>query len=302
MTAALLVPCHNGARFLPALAAGARAQTRPFNEWWLCDDGSSDDSAAVAEQLGFRVLRHSHNRGPSAARNALARATTCEWIHFHDVDDLLAPDYLKASFAAARAGADLVICDMPWVDADSGKLIFHWRYDEDALRAAPYPRLIEQTIGGINALYRRSVFESVGGFDEKRLYWEDLDLALRLFRAGVSFRALPQDLVTAVRHRTSYSSRDSVTVWMAKIDLMAEWLAQEKAAIGATVAREAESIAVRMIGLGEMDAARRAVALCVTAGGRPPTTHHRAFGVLRRALPPFAALRLQQWFRRRFAA
>lgn len=297
-TAALLVPCHNGARFLPQLTAGVRAQTRPFDECWLFDDGSTDDSAAIARELGFTVLRSERNRGPAAARNALAQATACEWLHFHDADDLIAADYLAACLAVASADVDLVICDMPWIDAESRELIFHWRYDEAQLRAAPFARLIEQTIGGINGLYRRSAFLAVGGFDETRAYWEDLDLSLRLFRAGVRFRAVPRDLVTAVRYRGSYSSRGSAKVWMSKIDLMAEWLSTDYDAVAATVAREAESIAVRMIGEGAIAEARRALDLCLRAGGRPPTTHHRLFAALRPLLPAFAALRLQQSFRR----
>jgi len=295
---ALLVPCRNGAKFLPRLAAGARAQSSPFAEWLLFDDGSTDATASVARELGFVVLRSEHRTGPAAARNALARATRCTWLHFHDADDLIAADYVTASLAAARDGAELVVCDMPWIDARTGELIFHWRYDEDALRATPYAALIQQTIGGINALYRRSMFERVGGFDATRDYWEDLDLALRMFRAGVAFHIVRRDLVTAVRHEQSYSSQDDTKVWMSKIDLMAEWLGSNQPNLALTIAREAENIAVRMVGLGKMAEARRALRLCQCAGGKPPTSANPGLNVLRHILPAFTVLRLQQYFRR----
>ena len=297
-SAALLVPCHNGAEFLPRLIASARAQTRPFDECWLFDDGSTDETAVVARRLGFTVLRSDRSVGPSAARNALARATRCDWLHFHDADDLMAADYLAASIAATRNGADLVICDMSWVDDRTRQPIFYWRYDEDALRLAPFARLLEQTVGGINALYRRERFLAVGGFDEHRLDWEDLDLALRLFRSGIRMRVVNRDLVTALRRTTSHSNRNDVNVWTSKLELMGEWLRTERAAVAAAVAHEAEAVAVRMAGLRELGAAARALDLCVEAGGSPPTTRNPLVKAAKWVLPPLAVLRLQQWGRR----
>lgn len=297
-SAALLVPCHNGAAFLPRLAASAHAQTRPFDEWRLFDDGSTDETAVVARQLGFTVLRSDRRLGPSAARNALAQATLCEWLHFHDADDLMAADYLACSIEATREGADLVICDMSWVDDQTRQPIFHWRYDQDALRLAPYASLLEQTVGGINALYRRDSFLKAGGFDESRAYWEDLDLSLRLFRTGIRLRVVNRDLVTALRRDTSFSNRNDLKVWTSKLDLMAEWLHIEPAAVAAAVAREAEAIAVRMAGLRELDATARALDLCVQAGGSPPTTRNLLIKAAKWILPPLTVMRLQQWVRR----
>lgn len=297
-SAALLIPCHNGAAFLPRLAAAAHAQTRPFDEWRLFDDGSTDDTAVVARQLGFTVLRSDRQLGPSAARNALARSTLCAWLHFHDADDLMANDYLACSLAATREGADLVICDMSWVDEQTRQPIFHWRYDQAALRLTPYACLLEQTIGGINALYRRVSFLKADGFDENRTYWEDLDLSLRLFRTGIRLQVVNRDLVTALRRDSSYSNRNDLKVWTSKLDLMAEWLNTERAAVATAVAHEAEAIAVRMTGLREQKAAARALDLCVRAGGSPPTSRNFLVKMAKWILPPLAVLQLQQWARR----
>jgi glycosyltransferase involved in cell wall biosynthesis len=58
-----LIPCHNGAAFLPASIASVRAQTRPVDEILVVDDASTDDSVAVAEAEGARVLRLAQNAG-----------------------------------------------------------------------------------------------------------------------------------------------------------------------------------------------------------------------------------------------
>jgi len=56
-TIALLIPAWNAARWLPRLLASAHAQSEPFNQIWVYDDCSTDDTAAVAEAHGARILR-----------------------------------------------------------------------------------------------------------------------------------------------------------------------------------------------------------------------------------------------------
>ncbi len=68
-TAALLIPAWNAAAWLPRLLASAAAQTTPFDETWVYDDASCDDTAAVAERLGALVIRGQTNVGCSAGKN-----------------------------------------------------------------------------------------------------------------------------------------------------------------------------------------------------------------------------------------
>ena len=109
-----------------------------------------------------------------------------------------------------------------------------------------------------------------------------------------------RDLVTALRRNSSYSNQGSVKVWVSKLALMAEWLAADRNAMAATVAVQAESIAIQLLGLGQPDEARRAIELCVEAGGNPPSTRNPALMILKFIFPPFTALRGQQALRRIF--
>lgn len=54
---AMCVPAYNAAKHLPVLIASAAAQTVPFDEIWVYDDASTDDTAEVARALGARVVR-----------------------------------------------------------------------------------------------------------------------------------------------------------------------------------------------------------------------------------------------------
>ncbi|QDT14182.1 glycosyltransferase [Alienimonas californiensis] len=102
-----VVPCYNGSRYLRETLESILGQTRPPAAVVVVDDGSTDDSADVAESFGglVRVLRQ-QNSGESVARNRGVRAAETEWIAFCDADDLWALDKLERLLSAAEvAGA-----------------------------------------------------------------------------------------------------------------------------------------------------------------------------------------------------
>ena len=101
----VVVPCFNAAPFLRESVGSALAQTRPPLEVIVVDDGSTDDSAAVASAMGasVRVIRQD-NRGESAARNRAIDAARGDWIAFLDADDVWRPTKLERQVAAAADG------------------------------------------------------------------------------------------------------------------------------------------------------------------------------------------------------
>lgn len=92
----VVMPCFNGAAYLEAALRSALAQTYPAVEILVIDDGSSDDSRAIAESFAPRVvcLGQSH-QGPSAARNLGAERARGSFVAFLDADDLWLPDKLE---------------------------------------------------------------------------------------------------------------------------------------------------------------------------------------------------------------
>ncbi len=103
----VLVPCYNAARWLPATLESALAQTHPRIEIIVVDDGSTDDSLAVArtfEPCGVRVVAQP-NSGASSARNHALRLAGGDFLQYLDADDLLTPDKIAAQVAVlGRAG------------------------------------------------------------------------------------------------------------------------------------------------------------------------------------------------------
>jgi len=101
----IIIPCHNAALWLAATLESALAQTWPEKEILLVDDGSTDDSLAIArtfEPRGVRVLTQP-NRGAAAARNVGLREARGDFIQFLDADDLLAPDKITVQMERLMA-------------------------------------------------------------------------------------------------------------------------------------------------------------------------------------------------------
>src|SRR5687768_12090324 len=101
----IVIPCYNQARYLPAALASVRRQGYQPIECLVVDDGSTDDTAALAASLGARVISRP-NGGVSAARNAGLAAARGELVVFLDADDELLPDAVAAEVAAFDANAD----------------------------------------------------------------------------------------------------------------------------------------------------------------------------------------------------
>src|SRR5579863_9956851 len=99
---AAVIPHWNRADLLGALLENLKLQTRPFDEVVVADNGSTDDSAALAERAGARVLRLGRNLGFAAAVNRGVMETRPAWVAVLNNDVTLEPRWLEILVAAAE--------------------------------------------------------------------------------------------------------------------------------------------------------------------------------------------------------
>lgn len=290
---ALLVPAYRAGTYLPRLAAAARAQLQPFAEWHCYDDASGDDTAAVAVREGFHVIAGPTQRGPSFARNRLAEAATAEWVHFHDADDLLAPEYLSHVLAAASPAVDVVVCDSSWELEATRERIIHRTYSQSHYEAAPLAYVLTHPIGVISGLIRRSAFTAIGGFDEATTCWEDADLFVRLVENGARFQMVPETLVTSLRHERGIS-RNQHHCDRCRLKYLRAYATRQPPSVRPQLAAEAETLIPRFLGHRDRPAARDALALCRELGVNPPSTTHPGLRLLKKFVPALWLVRLQQ--------
>jgi glycosyltransferase involved in cell wall biosynthesis len=146
----ILIPCHDAARWLPATLASALGQTWPRCDVVVVDDGSTDDSLAIARRHESRgvIVVSQPNRGAAAARNAALRPARGEFVQFLDADDLLAPDKIARQMAALAAEPENTIASGPWgVFADAPE---HAAFHPEPVWAdhAPVDWLVRSWSGG----------------------------------------------------------------------------------------------------------------------------------------------------------
>src|ERR1700733_7659816 len=102
MKVAAVVPHWNRRDLLQTLLVNLAEQTRPFDEIIVVDNGSTDDSAAVAEHAGAQIIRLKTNLGFATAVNRGIEASKADWIAILNNDVILAPNWLEQLLAAAE--------------------------------------------------------------------------------------------------------------------------------------------------------------------------------------------------------
>ena len=218
-TVAVVVPCFNHAHFLGDAIASALAQTRPPDEVIVVDDGSTDDTPAVARRFpGVRYL-HQRNAGSAAARNAGLDAARSEFVQFLDADDVLLPTALESGLRCARAHpACAFVAGRHVVARPEGSVERPWpEFASDDM----YAELLRLNfIACADAvLFRRAPLLEAGGFDGRLRSCEDYDVYLRLARQhGV---ALYDDVVAEYRVGSDSKSSDPRRMYAAVMAVLA---------------------------------------------------------------------------------
>lgn len=199
MQVSVVMAAYNAAATLDQALASLKAQTFPAWEAVVVDDGSVDDTLAVAnrwaEQDGRIRVLHQRNGGVSAARNAGIAAATYDWLVFLDADDWLEPEHLSrmAGAIASDPGLDVVHCGSARVAPDGRRRPPAFAPELDQ----PFEVLGRTCALDIHAcLVRRSLVQAVGGFDTSLVAHEDWDLWQRVARAGARFGGVREVLAT----------------------------------------------------------------------------------------------------------
>jgi N-acetylglucosaminyl-diphospho-decaprenol L-rhamnosyltransferase len=200
---AVYIPNFNGADRLGPVLRNLAEQTRPADVV-LVDNGSSDASVELArrELPNLKVVELGENLGFGRAINRAVEERPGDPVILLNNDAAPEPRFVEALLDGLAAKIDSVAgvlvqeraperIDSAGVVADRTLMGFDYLHDEPLAAAAAAADPLGPTGGA--ALYRRSAFAAVGGFDERIfLYYEDLDLALRLAAAGKRCRLAPE--------------------------------------------------------------------------------------------------------------
>lgn len=214
----VLLPVRDAGPWLASSLASLARQSVADHEVIAVDDGSTDGSGEHLEQAARRdsrlVVRRTEARGLPAALNLALSLARAPWIARHDADDVShrARFERQLAFAAAHPDLDVIGTRLRLFPSHAvGAGMRRWAAWHDSLLDHDSMRrelLIDSPLAHATALIRRSRLEEVGGWQE-RGWAEDLDLWVRLFRAGARFGKVPERLYGWRQHPRSSTRTDA---------------------------------------------------------------------------------------------
>ena len=252
------IPCYNAAQWIAASVQSALDQTWPDTEVIVVDDGSTDGSVDVLQKFGssIRVIQASHG-GANRARNTVLKVASGEWIQYLDADDYLLPGKIERQFAEAGSPeeADVIYSPILLEEWKDGRALPLKDEPIDSTTDV-YSQLLRwqlpQTGGG---LWRKAVFEAIGGWDEDpAILCDEHDCYLRALQAGKRFVFAPtpgavyriwseqtrchQDQPAVIAGRTAVS--EALRAWLRN---RGQWTPAHKDALGQSFLEMARKLA-----------------------------------------------------------
>lgn len=181
ITVSIVIPCYNAASSIERTVASVLAQ-RHVHEVIVVDDGSSDDSVAIARTIRGPVnVVSGPNRGACHARNCgLAKARGTH-VLFLDADDTVEPGFIDGLAAVAgHDDVDVVIGGHRHVAAD-GRTIALVSYDGEADSWSVLDKYLRRSVQTGALLWRRAWLQDAEhGWDETLPIYQDIDYVIRM--------------------------------------------------------------------------------------------------------------------------
>jgi glycosyltransferase involved in cell wall biosynthesis len=211
----VITPAYNVERYLALTARSALRQTHRNLELIIVDDGSTDRTRAIAEEIRRgdpeRVcVAVRENGGVASARNTAIAVARGEFLVLLDGDDLWDPTFVERQLEMFSAHPDVDLV------TGNGRFLGGPRHGK-LVRPHPDPRppislatiISDEEAVYVMTMFRRRVVDAIGGFDDTLRTNEDFDFWFRAALAGFGF-ARNSEPLTWYRRRDDALSTDAV--------------------------------------------------------------------------------------------
>ena len=204
-TVTCVVPAFDAGEHLRGALECIVAQTHPPTEVLVVDDGSADDTVAIARAWGepVRVIEQPTS-GPAATRNRGATEATGDLLAFLDPDDRWLPHKLEVQVAhlTAEPGAGGCVARV--------RQVWDEAFSEEAAHYADHARMADDGVPGYattSLLVRREAWAEVGPLDTERWYSDATEWFVRARDRGVRIDLLDDVLVLHRLHGHNLTRR-----------------------------------------------------------------------------------------------
>lgn len=223
----IIIPNYNGLKFMEPCFKALRAQSDQNFELLVVDNGSSDGSVKWLEDHQIPSIFLEENTGFSGAVNIGIRESVTPYVILLNNDTEPQPDYVKEMVKAIERSPKIFSVSSKMIQLyhkdlmdDAGDMysVLGWAYQRGVgQKSSGYQkacRVFSACAGA--AIYRREVFDEIGGFDEDHFaYLEDIDVGYRAKICGYENWYCPKAVVYHVGSGTSGSKYNSFKVKLA---------------------------------------------------------------------------------------
>ncbi len=209
----VVAPCFNAEKYLEEALRSIYEQDYPNFEVIIVDDGSTDNSYAMLEQLqkvhGFQLYRQ-QNQGVSAALNFGLQHARGDYVATPDLDDIMLPHSLsvRAAYLDQHPEVGCVGALVIYIDSEGQETK---RQNGNRIRQLDFDYLLGNAYvcGAPVSLYRMEALRAAGFYDPE-IKVQDFQMTLRIASQGYQIHKLPVLVTRYRRHPDNLSRRYKV--------------------------------------------------------------------------------------------
>lgn len=185
----VVLPTYNRDYSIRRSAESVLSQSYPISELIIVDDGSTDETRKILEEIRDDRIRYYYtemNRGASAARNyGISKVSEeADYVAFQDSDDKWLEGKLEKQMSEFEKDPEIGFCyhKIGYRMSDGHlEIVPDEAVPTDKKQGDIYAQLLNENLVGCPTLViKKAILDKVGAFDEELRAWEDYDLALRL--------------------------------------------------------------------------------------------------------------------------
>lgn len=182
----VVIPCYNAEETLREVIQSIISQDYPTFEVIAVDDNSSDRTRSILNEFPtIHVIHHTKNTGPAQARNDAFKKAKGDIILIQDSDAKVFPGWIQQHVNAQQSGKKVIGGSViPWNNSFVGMCDHYSTWYE--YYPEKKPQADRHQISSTNLSFAREVVNTVGLFNEKLRYLEDVEYCQRIHAAGYS--------------------------------------------------------------------------------------------------------------------
>jgi glycosyltransferase involved in cell wall biosynthesis len=251
----VITGAYNVAEFLPGCIESVLSQTMSDLELMIVDDGSTDETPRIIAEYAARDPRvrafRGPNRGVSHARNVGMRHARGRYFAILDSDDEWEPEFAATLTGVLDRQPEFALVTGNGRNVGGGVLdgqpVLPWPSEPREIVFLDMVEHVDSMF--IMTMFRREVYETLGGFNESLFRSEDYEYWLRAAAAGFRLVTCPQPLARYRRRPNSASADESAMIESitAVLRLARGFRARARAAELAAIDRQIERLSAALL-------------------------------------------------------